>query len=145
MLPAIPVSGLTEHERLAPIFVIADDDKEAIDRLVTKLNVDWYYIAAWQKHQVVRYARKLATTAVFLADSFEYPNGGASRLLQDLIDKAGVPVVIMSEVWTEEVAAKWRRIGAAGCIPHPTRCEARIEGLRGKMEEFAIGRASRAP
>jgi DNA-binding NtrC family response regulator len=134
------VRALTETERLAPIFVIADDDKEAIDRLIMKLNIDWYYIAVWQKHLVVRYARKLATTAIFLADSFDYPNGGAPRLLQELIDKVGMPVVIMTEVWTPEVVAKWKRMGAADCIPHPTQCEARIEGLRGKMEEFVLGR-----
>jgi hypothetical protein len=131
---------LTERERLAPIFIIADDDKDAIDRLVMNLNTDWYYIAVWQRHLVVRYARKLATTAVFLSDSFHYPNGGASRLLQDLIDKADVPVVILAEVWTEDVAAKWKRMGAAACIPHPTRCEARIEGLRCSMEDFILGR-----
>lgn len=137
-------SDLTEGERLAPIFIIADDDKEAIDRLVLKLNIDWYYIAVWQRHLVVRYARKLATTAVFLADSFGYPNGGAPRLMQDLIDKAEVPVVIMTETWTDEVAAQWRRMGAATCIPHPTRCEARIEGLRSTMEKFALDRAGHA-
>jgi hypothetical protein len=130
--------------RLAPIFVIADDDREAIELIQKRLCVEWYYIALWETRLVVRYAKHFATTAVFLADPVEYPDGGAARLLQDLLDQVRKPVVILSEVWSPEVAAKWRRMGASDCIPHPTRCTARIEGLRSTMETFALGRATEA-
>jgi hypothetical protein len=128
-------------ERIAPIFIIADDDREAIEHIQRRLNVTWYYIPIWEVGLAVRYAEFFATTAIFVADPIDYPDGGAARLLQDLLDRVGKPVVILSELWSPEVAAKWRRMGAANCIPHPTRYDARIEGLRSTMESFALGRA----
>lgn len=124
--------------RLAPIFIIADDDRGAIELIQKMLPVEWFYVPIWETRLIVRYARQFATTAVFLADPINYPEGGAARLLQDLIDKVGKPVVILSEVWSPEIAAKWRRMGAADCIPHPTRFHERMEGLRSKMQEFSI-------
>jgi hypothetical protein len=125
-------------DRLAPIFVIADDDREAIEHIQRRLNVEWYYIALWETRLVVRYAKHFATTAIFLADPIDYPDGGAARLLQDLLDQVGKPVIIMSELWSPEVATRWKRMGAAACIAHPTRCDARMEGLRSMMESFAL-------
>jgi DNA-binding NtrC family response regulator len=128
----------TSAPAVAPIFILADDDREAIELIQRMLNVEWYYVPIWETRLVVRYARHFATTAVFLADPIEYPDGGAARLLQDLLDRVGRPVVILSEVWSPETAEKWRRMGAADCIPHPTRFNERMEGLRMKMEEFSL-------
>jgi DNA-binding NtrC family response regulator len=132
------------EDRLAPIFIIADDNREAIELIQRMLNVEWYYIALWETRLVVRYARHFATTAVFLADPIGYPDGGAARLLQELLDQVGKPIVILSELWSPETAAKWKRMGAADCIPHPTRFDERMEGLRLKMQEFALNGPARA-
>jgi DNA-binding NtrC family response regulator len=132
------------EERLAPIFIIADDNREAIEHIQKRLNVEWYYVPIWETRLVIRYARHFATTAVFLAEPISYPDGGAARLLQDLLDQVGRPVVVLSEVWNPEVAARWKRMGASDCIPHPTRLDERIEGLRSKMEDFAIRHHSSA-
>jgi DNA-binding NtrC family response regulator len=119
----------------APIFVLADDDRDALERLIASLNTQWYYIPVWEGRSVVRYARQLATTAIFLSDSIAYPEGGAARLLQELIDSVGKPVIILAEEWTPEIASQWKAWGAANCIPHPTRSEHRLEALRASMQE----------
>lgn len=130
---------------MAPIFVIADDDREALERLISMLNTQWYYIPVWDGRSVVRYARQLATTAIFLADSMAYPEGGAARLLQELIDRVGKPVIILAESWTPKIAEKWKGCGASDCIPHPTRTEKRLEGLRASMQEVVLSNKSGLP
>jgi DNA-binding NtrC family response regulator len=125
---------------VAPVFIIADDDREAIEGIVRRLNYEWYYIPVWETRLVVRYAGHFQTTAVFLSDGVRYPEGGAARLLQMLLDRVAVPVVILAEVWSPDTVERWKKMGAADCIPHPTRVERRIEGLRAKMEEFALSR-----
>lgn len=141
---ALPES-MTDSEavspRLAPIFILVDDDREAIEQIQKRLHVEWYYVPIWETTLAVRYANHFATTAIFLADPVGYPDGGTARLLQDLLDRVGKPVVILSEVWSTEIAARWNRMGASDCIPHPTRCNERMEGLRSKMEDFALGRS----
>lgn len=140
----VAMASEKSEDRLAPIFILADDDREAIELIQKRLHVEWYYIALWETRLVVRYAKHFATTAIFLADPIDYPDGGAARLLQDLLDRVGKPVIVLSELWSPEIAAKWKRMGATDCIPHPTRCEIRIEGLRCAMETFALGRAAGA-
>ena len=125
-------------ERMAPIFIIADDDRSAIERLIRVLHFEWFYIPIWEACLVVRYAAHFATTAVFLADEIDYPEGGSARLLQQLLDQVGKPVVILTEAWNPEQTERWKRMGAADCIPHPTRFDHRAEGMRAKMQEFAL-------
>jgi hypothetical protein len=125
---------------VAPIFILADDDREAIELIQKRLHLEWYYIPIWETRLVVRYSEFFQPIAVFLADPINHPDGGAARLLQDLLDRVGKPVVILSETWSPEVVAKWKRMGASDCIPHPTRFVERIEGLRSKMEDFALTR-----
>lgn len=127
---------------VAPIFILADDDREAIEHIQRRLNVEWYYVPIWETRLVIRYAKHFATTAVFLAEPIDYPDGGAARLLQDILDQVGKPVVILSEAWSPETAERWKRMGAVDCIPHPTRFDDRIEGLRAKMQDFAIHQAA---
>ena len=91
-------------DQVAPIFIIADDDREAIEHIQKRLNIEWYYVPIWETRLVVRYAKHFATTAIFLADPIDYSDGGAARLLQDLLDQVGRPVVILSEVWSPEIA-----------------------------------------
>jgi hypothetical protein len=129
-------------EHVAPIFIIADDDREAIEHIQRRLNVEWYYVPIWETRLVIRYAKHFATTAIFLAEPINYADEGAARLLQDLLDQVGKPVVILSEVWSPEIAAKWKRMGATDCIPQPTRFVERIEKLRSKMEEGFLGNQS---
>jgi hypothetical protein len=128
---------------LAPIFILADDDREAIHFIQKWLDVEWTYVSIWKTREVVHYARQFATTAVFLADPIGYPGGGAERLLQDLLDQVGKPVIILAEIWSPEVAEKWKRLGALDCIPHPTRLHHRVEGIRMKMEELALAGLAR--
>jgi len=130
--------------RFAPVFLLVDDDRGAIELIQKMLHVDWYYIPLWEPRLVARYAERFLPAAIFLAEPIGYPDGGAARLLQDLLDRVGVPVVILTEMWTPEAAERWKRMGAADCIPHPTRFVERIEGLRLKMEEFALRRRSEA-
>lgn len=126
-------------EQVAPIFLVADDDREALDRLLALLNGQWFYIPVREARHVVGYAKQFATTAVLLSDGIRYPDGGSARLLQHLLDQVGKPVVIMSELWDPEVQAKWKRMGAADCIPHPTRLEGRMDVLFAKIQDLAAG------
>jgi FixJ family two-component response regulator len=126
---------------LAPIFILADDEQEAVDRMMSLLGSAFFYIPVTRLTEAVKYAKQFATTAVFLAEPINYPRGGAARLLQELLDETGKPVVILSEDWHPGVARKWKRMGAIDCIPHPTRMGRRMECLRGKMQNFALQEA----
>jgi hypothetical protein len=121
---------------LAPIFIIADDDREAVGRLVGWLPRGWYYVPVSDPSLVVKYAGEFAITAVFLSDKLDPSPAGVSRLLQSLLDEVGKPVVILAECWTPDVARRWIRQGAKDCVPHPTRSESRVALLRGKMTEL---------
>jgi len=137
-------SGRTEQQT-APVFVVADDDRDALDRLLSMLSTQWYYIPVRSGRSVIRYARQFSATAIFLSDSIGYPDGGAPRLLQDLIDRVGKPVIILAEDWSPDVAARWKGWGAAGCIPHPTRSGQRLEALRASMQEFVLKHRTQSP
>lgn len=136
-------SGTTA--RPAPTFVLVDDDRNALELIQRKLDPEWYYVPIWETPLVVWYASHFATTAIFLAEPIDHPNGGAVRLLQDLRDTVGKPVVILSEVWSPEIAARWKELGASDCIPHPTRFHVRMEALRSRMQDFANEAPSAAP
>ena len=123
---------------VAPIFIIADEDREASGRMVGSLTPDWYYIPVADPKFVVKYAKQFATVAILLADELPYPQGGTARLLQDLLDEVGKPVVILAELWDPGVAEKWKRMGAYDCIPHPTRTRERIKVLRGTLRKLAL-------
>jgi hypothetical protein len=90
----------------------------------------------------LRYAKDFATTAVFVAEGIDFSkDGGVERLLQYLLDEVGKPVVILSENWSLEVAAKWRRMGAQDCLPHPTRTHEKFEKLNDKLRELVLAAA----
>lgn len=125
---------------VAPIFILADDDQEAVNRILESIHQEWTYIPVANPRNVVRYSKELSVTAVFLAAHMAFPRGGAAALLQNLLDEVGKPVVIMAEEWSPETAERWRRMGAADCIPHPTRQDARMEGLRAKLQDLALAR-----
>lgn len=129
---------------VAPIFIIADDDRSALDRLMALLDSERFYVPIWQTRLIVRNAKHCATTAVFLADDIEYPEGGTARLLQQLLDQVGKPVIIMAEEWAPETVVRWKRMGASDCIPHPTRSEQRMEYFRAKLQELSLGAVSGA-
>jgi len=133
------------EERVIPpaIFILADDDGEAMRRICYSLTSEWYFVPVWQPERVVRFAKRFSARAVFIADRVEYPRGGAARLLARVVDEVGTPVVILAELWEPKVRAKWKRMGAADCIPHPTRTRERMELLRAKMQEFALHGVSR--
>lgn len=128
-------------QELAPIFILADDDPKASSQISIKLR-DWTFIQVNEPRSVINYTRQFATTAVFLADGIQYPDGGAARLLQDLIDHTGKRVVILAEICDAEIIARWKRLGAADCIPHPTRSEARLEVLHKKIVDLVMERNS---
>jgi len=122
--------SLAPDERKAPIFIVADDDREAGMELACNLPPDWFYVPVDIPNQVERYSQFFATAAILLADEIRYPEGGAARLLQELLDRVQKPVIVLAADWTPEVAAKWRKMGALECVPHPTRSNRRIERLR---------------
>jgi DNA-binding NtrC family response regulator len=126
------------EEWVAPIFILADDDRQATQRILERLHDEWFYVPVSNSRQVVRYAKRFATTAVFLAVPMNYPRGGARALLQQLRDEVAKPVVVMVESLNPEVAERWRKIGAADCIAHPTRFEERMKEFRAKIQELAI-------
>ncbi len=124
----------------APIFIVADDNREAAERLVSILYpADCFFLPIFDPRQVVRYTREIVTTAVLLADRVAYARGGSGRLLQEILDETGVPVIILAEDWTPENVERWKRMGARACIPHPTRTEYRIEILLALIREFLLG------
>ena len=122
----------------APIFVLADDDREAANRIMQLLGTEWYVIPVSEPHQVVRYAKQFAPRAILLADPISYPKGGAARLLQKLLDEVSSPIVILTEDTDPESVARWKRMGAAHCVPHPTRAGKRFEALRALVQGYAL-------
>jgi FixJ family two-component response regulator len=131
------------EERLAPIFILADDDKGALDRILERLHNEWFYIPVANPSVVLKYAKRIDVKAIFLADPVNYPRGGAAFLLQRLIDEVGKPVIVLAEEWTSEIADKWKRMGAEDCLPHPTRFNERMELLRSKMQSLALAAGPR--
>jgi hypothetical protein len=130
------IEPAVRRERVAPIFILADDDREAVGRLVPWLPRDWYYIPVADPEMVVKYALEFTTTAIFLSDRMDSPTNNVPRLLQSLLDDVGKPVVILSEICHPEVVEHWKRMGAQDCLPHPTRTEARVGLMREKMNEL---------
>lgn len=129
----------TDTERPVPIFLIADDDGQSIAEMVERLPPEWFYIPVRDARHLIKYAREFETTAIFLADSFaDPPRGGVPRLLQELLDQVGKPVVILAEMWDPQTATRWQRMGAFGCIPHPTRRRERLIRMRDTCNEIAL-------
>ena len=124
-----------------PIFVLADNDVEALRRLTGIMSPDWYLVPVWDVARIARSARRFSARAIFLADGIAYEGGGVPALLQLLLDEAEAPVIVMAEVWEPAVAEKWKRMGALDCIPHPTRVDARIEIFRSKLQKLALSPA----
>ncbi len=123
---------------LAPIFILADDDRDASAQLVRLMGSEWFVIPVYEPPLIAKYARQFATTAILLADPIEYPQGGSARLLQLLLDEVRKPVVILAEAWDPGRADRWKRMGAYNCIPHPTRVAHRVEELRSQMQELTL-------
>ena len=121
-----------------PIFIVADDEREACGEILRQLYSEWFFIPVYEPRLVVRYAQRLATTAVLLADPINFPQGGSARLLQKLLDEVGKPVVIMTETWEPRSVDRWKQMGAHDCIPHPTRTGKRMEALRTVVQKFGL-------
>ncbi len=132
-------------EPLAPIFIIVDDDEKASAHLMSLLGLDWTYIPVTDPRRVIRYARQFATTAILLSDQIAYPDGGAAKLLQRLLDEVGKPVIILAELWDPELALKWKRMGARDCLPHPTRPRLRAKLLNERLFRLGLGESTRDP
>lgn len=130
----VPVEGL------APVFVLIDDDRDASQRIALVLPSDWFFVPVFQPALAVRYAGRFAPTAVLLAEPVDYPRGGAARLLQELLDEVERPVIILTEDPSPKSAARWCRMGASACIPHPTRSFRRMSVLRETLKT-AIARS----
>jgi len=130
-----------------PIFILADDDQAASDRIVSLLYPELFYLVpVTNPRHVLSYAKRLRPQAVLLAEPIEFPKGGAAALLERLIDEAGVPVIVLTEIWTSECAERWRKLGAADCLPHPTRIDQRLEVVRSRMQDLALASVpSRSP
>jgi len=127
----------------APVFILADDDRGAVERITELLHPEWFYVTVTKPRLVARYARRLPVTAVFLAAPLEYP-GGTVALLQHLVSAVGKPVIILAEDWSSETATYWKQLGAEDCLPHPTRFNERLEQLRRKMQALALQSSSAA-
>ncbi len=127
-----------------PIFILADDDQSAADRILSLLYPELFYIVpVTNPRHVLAYAKRLRPQAIFLADPIEFPKGGASALLKRLIDEVGAPVTVLAELWTPEVAQGWKQLGAADCLPHPTRFDQRLELVRSRMQDIALASVPR--
>ena len=126
----IPVEGR------APVFVLVDDDREASQRIALVLPGDWFFVPVFHPGRAVRYAKQFAPAAVLLAEPVDYPRGGAARLLQELLDEAERPVIILTEDPSPRSAARWRRMGASACVPHPTRSFRRMDALQETLADF---------
>jgi FixJ family two-component response regulator len=134
-------AGTVEEKKVAPIFILADDDPQAGAQLIMLLSTQFSFIPVSDSRRVLKTAKDFAITAIFLADGMVYPQGGSAGLLQRLLDEVGKPVVILSELWSPEVVAKWKRMGAEDCLPHPTRSGERVIVMSRKISEFALRHA----
>jgi len=127
-----------------PIFILADEDQPASDRIVSLLYPELFVIVpVTNPRHVLSYAKRLKPHASFLADPIEFQKGGAAALLERLIDEEGAPVIVLAELWAPEVAERWKRLGAAGCLPHPTRVDQRLELVRSRMQDIALASVPR--
>jgi len=122
-----------------PVFILADDDKPAADRIASLLYPGTYFIVpVTNPRHVLSYAKRMKPNAIFMAEPISFPKGGAQVLLRRLIDEVGRPVIVLVELWSPELAARWKGMGAADCLPHPTRSDQRLDLVRSKMQELAI-------
>lgn len=127
-----------------PVFLLADDDRAAADAISGKLYPEYYFIVQVTNPRHVRnYARRLKPSAIFLAEPIEYPKGGASALLQRLLEEVECPVIVLSETYSQESVERWKKLGAAECLPHPTRIAQKLDILRAKMLDLALAAKAR--
>jgi len=130
--------------RRGPVFLLADDDRPAADAITGKMFPECYFIVQVTNPRHVRnYAKRLAPEVVFLAEPLTYP-GGTETLLRRLVEDPGIPVIVLSEVWSPQVSEHWKKRGALDCLPHPTRFSQRFEMLRCAMLDLALAAAHRA-
>ncbi|HXX92804.1 MAG TPA: hypothetical protein VEN81_04175 [Planctomycetota bacterium] len=133
----------TAVDRVAPIFIIADNDQRAVAGITMSLGSQWFYIPVSHGDDVVRYAKEFTTTGIFLAEQLPCPEGfgGIEHLLQVLLDEVGKPVIILSELWNQDLVRRWKQLGAEDCIPHPTRTDERLNIMKRKMRELILAQA----
>jgi DNA-binding NtrC family response regulator len=144
-LPAPIMGNNCSKEWEGPLFVLADDDHASADRITSLLYPGLFFIVSVvNPRHVLSYAKRLKPRAIFLADPLEFPKGGAAALLHRIIEEVGCPVIILTELWTPEVIDRWKQMGAADCLPHPTRFDQRLEVVRARMQELALTAAPQA-
>jgi PleD family two-component response regulator len=126
------------RRHMTPVFLLVDQHREAVYRIQQTLQSEWLYIPLCDPNLAVPYAKRLSPTAIFLADPTSFTESETEKLLRALVEEVKKPVVILVELWTPELAKEWKKLGAADCLPHPTRIMGRMNHMNSKMQEFAM-------
>src|SRR5436190_23639449 len=84
-------------ESPAPVLVLVDDDREASQKIALLPSGDWFFVPVIHPAQAVRYTKQFRPTVVLLAEPVDFPRGRAARFLQELLDEAERPVIILTE------------------------------------------------
>jgi DNA-binding response OmpR family regulator len=121
----------------APILVAADDDWEALGRMVLMLqDCDTIPVSTWPKLKDA--VERFQPDLVLLADTIRYPRSSAERIVERLYSEQKASVLLLSEFVTPEATATWRERGAADCMLHPTKHLMRMSRLKERIYELTV-------
>lgn len=118
--------------RTAPILVAADDDWEALGRMV-ELMADYEVISARTWPKLRSAVERFQPDLVLMADTLRYPRMTAQKMVARLFSELRARIVVLSEFVSPDHVARWRERGAVDCLLHPTKVRGRMVALLERM------------
>jgi hypothetical protein len=119
------------------VFLVADEDAEASDRMTGLFSPDHFYIPVRTGEEALRYFGGMRMAGALLSDALPFEVGGAGAVLDRLVE-GGARVVVLTEEPEPVVAARWKERGAFACLSHPTKALRRLIPLREVLERLAV-------
>lgn len=128
---------MTRLSHRYPVYIVADEDHDACDRMIGMCPADYFYIPVRTGHDALRYYKDFqegtGVAGVLLADSVRCAGAGAEKALARLVEERA-RVVVLSELPNDATVARWKERGAVNCIAHPTRTSRRMSALRNALQ-----------
>lgn len=120
-----------------PVFLIADEDAEASERMTGLLPSNYFYIPVRTAEEALRYFGAFPMAGALLSDAMPFEGGGAGTVLDRLVESGG-RVVVLTEDSDPLAGVRWRERGAVACLPHPTKALRRLMLLREVVERLVV-------
>jgi chemotaxis response regulator CheB len=123
--------------RHLPILVAADDDWEALGRML-EFMADYEVISVKNWPKLKDAVERFEPDLVLLADTLRSPRMTAENMVARLFTEFRSRIVILSDSISHDQTAWWRERGAVDCLLHPTKVRGRMLTLLGKVRDLVI-------